>query len=191
MRQQFITTVLLSIVLLIAVVVKLAYFPRLHGQTAFIFNSIFWICGILIAILSMNMLLSSIAGQKALKKHRPNAFWPNRRKTFRIIYPAYIRPMLIVDTVDGMVRRQLEFFVVDLSQEGGCFIDDGCLGEMQRFSGRIRFRSGDTVPVSGEFIRKLADHVSVRFKHPIDWTTLLDEQRRVMVHMKPIPRRLA
>ena len=99
--------------------------------------------------------------------------------------------MLIVDTIDGIDKRQLEFCVVDLSQGGGCFIDDGCLGEMKSFSGRIRFQNGDVIPVTGEFIRRKGDHVSVRFIHSISWPTLLEEQRRVLVHMKPIPRHLS
>lgn len=191
MRQQFIISILLSIILTIAIGIKLVYFPRLSGHTAFYFHSTFWICGILITILTLNLLWTTFATRKGVQKHRPYAFWPNRRNTFRIIYPAFIRPILIVDAIDGSDKRQLEFSVVDLSQEGGCFIDDGCLGEMKTFSGRIRFQSGDTVSVKGEFIRRKADHVSVRFIHAISWPTLLEEQRRVLIHMKPIPRHLS
>jgi len=191
MRQQFITTIVLSIILIITVGIKLAYFPKLHGHTAFYFHSTFWICGILITILLLNMLWNTMAVRKGGKQHRPYAFWPNRRNTFRIIYPAFIRPMLIVDSIDGNQKRQLEFSVVDLSQEGGCFIDDGCLGEMKHFAGRIRFQNGETVSIAGEFIRRKAEHVSVRFTQAISWPTLLEEQRRVLVHMKPIPRHLS
>lgn len=188
MRQQLIITIFLSIVLAVAICIKLAFFPKIHGHTAFYFNSTFWICGLVITILSLNMLWNTMATHKGLKTHRPYAFWPNRRETFRIIYPAFIRPMLIVESVDGADKRQLEFSVVDLSQEGGCFIDDGCLGEMRKLSGRIRFHNGESVSVEGEFIRRKGDHVSVRFVHAISWPTLLEEQRRIMVHMKPAPK---
>lgn len=191
MRQQLITTIILSIVLVIAVCIKIAYFPRLHGHTAFYFQSTFWICGTVITIISLNMLWNSFTTKKGIKKHRPYAFWPNRRNTFRIIYPTFIRPVLIVDTIDGVEKRQLEFFVVDLSQEGGCFIDDGSLGEMKTFAGRIRFNNGDVISVAGEFIRRKSDHVSIRFIHAISWPTLLEEQRRVLVYMKPIPPHLS
>ncbi len=191
MRQQFIITLFLGIVLTVAVCIKFAYFPKLFGHTAFYFHSTFWICGILITVLSLNMLWNSMITKKGAKHLRPYAFWPNRRNTFRIIYPAFIRPMLIIDAIDGNDRRQLEFSVVDLSQEGGCFIDDGCMGEMKTFSGKIRFQSGDTVSVTGEFIRRKVDHVSVRFTRAISWPKLLEEQRRVLVHMKPIPRHLS
>ena len=191
MKQQLILTISLGIIFIVAVCLKLAYFPRLHGHTAFYFQSTFWICGLLIIIMSLNMLWSSLATKKGGKQYRPYAFWPNRRETFRIIYPAYIRPMLIVEAIDGSQRRQLEFAVVDLSQEGGCFIDDGSLGEMETFSGYIRFKSGDTVSVAGEYIRKRSDHVSVRFSHAISWPILLQEQRRILVQMKPIPRHLS
>ncbi len=191
MRQQLILTISLGIILLVAVCVKLAYFPELHGHTAYYFHSTFWICGLLIIILSLNMLWNSFTAKKGTKKYRPYAFWPNRRNTFRIIYPAYARPTLIVASIDGLDKRQLEFSIEDLSQEGGCFIDDGSLGAMNTFSGSIRFRSGDTVSVSGEFIRKRSNHISVRFNHAIGWPILLEEQRRILVQMKPMPRHLS
>lgn len=187
MRQQPTIIISLSTILFIAVCIKLAYFPKPHGHTAYYFQSIFWICGLLITIISLNVLWNSFLKKKGAEKHRPFAFWPNRRNTFRIIYPAFIRPMLIVEAIDGKKRRPLEFSIVDLSQEGSCFIDDGSLGEMKTFAGSIRFRSGDTASVTGDFIRRKGDHVSVRFRHAISWPTLLEEQRRILVRMKPDP----
>lgn len=191
MRQQFIITIILTLILGIAIFLKLIYFPRIHGHMVFYFYSTFWICGILITIICFNMLWTIISSKKGGNKHRPYAFWPNRRETFRIIYPAFIQPTLIVEEVDGTLKRQLEFPVVDLSQEGSCFIDDGCLGDMKTFSGHIRFNNGDTIRVAGELVRKKNDHVSVQFKQTIGWSVLLEEQRRLMVHMKLKPRHLS
>jgi hypothetical protein len=191
MRQQLIVTIWLSIILFISICVKLAFFPKPHGHTAYYFQSTFWICGLLITVISMNLIWNAYFSKKNASRHRSRSFWPNRRNTFRIIYPAYIRPALIVETIDGRHKRQLEFSIVDLSQEGSCFIDDGSLGEMKSFSGCIRFRSGDTVSISGEFIRRRGDHVSIQFRHAISWPTLLEEQRQVLVHMKPVTRHLS
>ena len=185
MRQQLIITIFLTFILSIAICLKLAYFPRIHGHTAFYFHSIFWICGILITVLSYNILWNFITSKKGGNTHRPYAFWPNRRETYRIIYPDFVRPTLIIDEIDGTKKRHLEFSIVDLSQEGSCFLDDGCLGAMKNFSGRIRFNNGDSISIDGEFIRKNGDHVSVRFKHAIDWPILLEEQRRIMGQLRP------
>lgn len=189
MRQQFIITIILTLILSIAILLKLIYYPRIDdGHTGFYFYSIFWICGILITIICLNMLWHVISSKNGGNAHRPFAFWPNRRETFRIIYPAYVQPMLIVEEVDGAMKRQLEFPIVDLSQEGSCFIDDGCLGDIHTFSGLIRFNNGDSVRVAGELVRKKGDHVSVQFNQPIGWSVLLEEQRRLLVHMKLKPR---
>lgn len=191
MRQQLIITIILTLILSIAISLKLIYFPRLHGHAGFYFYSTFWICGILITVISLNMLWHIISSKNGGSKHRPYAFWPNRRETFRIIYPAFIQPRLIVEQVDGITKRQLEFPIVDLSQEGSCFIDDGCLGDMNTFSGVVRFNNGDVIRVAGKLIRKKGDYVSVRFSKSIGWSVLLEEQRRLMVHMKLKPRHLS
>lgn len=192
MRQQFIITIILALILSIAICLKLIYFPEIDGHTAFYFHSIFWICGILITIISLNMLWNLTATAKGSRTpHKPYAFWPNRRETFRIIYPAFVQPKLIVEEIDGKAQRQLEFPIVDLSQGGSCFIDDGCLGKMKTFSGFIRFSNGEAIKIAGEIVKKNSDHVSVRFNQYIDWSILLKEQRRLLVHMRPKERQVS
>lgn len=191
MRQQLITTIILTLILSIAIFLKLVYFPKIHGHTGFYFYSTFWICGILITIICLNMLWNLFSSKKGGNAHRPYAFWPNRRETFRIIYPAFIQPTLIVEKVDGTLKRQLEFPIVDLSQEGSCFIDDGCLGDMKTFSGHVRFNNGDSIRVAGELVRKKGNHVSVQFNQSIGWSVLLDEQRRLLAQIKLKPGHLS
>lgn len=191
MRQQLIITISLAVILSVAICIKLIYFPRTIGHTAFYFQSTFWTCGILIAIFSLNMIWTIFTIKKGAKVHRPHAFWPNRRNTYRIIYPAFLRPRLVVEKIDGIEKRQLEFAIVDLSQEGSCFIDDGSLGRMATFSGHIRLNNGDTIAVAGTFIRKNGDHISIQFNRSVSWPILLEEQRRVLTHMKPTKSRLA
>lgn len=185
MRQQLIITIFLMVILSIAITLKLACFPKITGHTLFYFHTTFWICGILVTILSFNIIWNLITSKKSGKTIKPYAFWPNRRETFRIIYPAFIRPTFIIDQIDGTDKRHLEFPIVDLSQEGSCFIDDGCLGEVNRFAGRIRLNNGETIKVNGKFIRKNGDHVSVQFQRAIHWPILLKEQRRLIGHLKP------
>lgn len=185
MHQQFITTISLSIVLCVTLGIQLISFPKPRGYTAFCFYSVYWICGILITIFIFNMLWTIIFSRKKGRNNKSHVFWPNRRNTFRIIYPAHVRPKLIVEKIDEAERRPLEFSIVDLSQEGACFIDDGSLGDMKTFSGRIRFNNGDLLGISGHHIRTNDGNVSVKFHRTISWPTLLEEQRRVMVYSKP------
>ena len=185
MRQQLTIIIALIIFLAGAVLLKILYFPRLHGQSTYYFICVFWICGILTVILSINLIWRFYFAKPAQPADKSYAVWANRRNTFRIVYPTFIRPVLIVERADSQSIRQLEFQVLDLSQEGSCFFDDGSLGNIHQFSGYIRFSSGDRIRVAGKTIRKNGDQVSVQFFDPIQWSTLLAEQRRVLAQMKP------
>lgn len=185
MRQQVIITIFLAVFLFSALGVQHLYFPILKGQSAFYFLSVFWICGLLIAIFAVNLTWRFYWSSKKGQTDNILSDWTNRRNTFRIIYPAFIRPVLVVEEIDDNSTRHLEFPVIDLSQGGSCFLDDGSLGAMERFAGHIRFDNGDRVQVVGKLIRKTGPQVSVQFLHAIDWSTLLDEQRRVLARMKP------
>ncbi len=187
MRQQLITTFALFIILCAALLIKVVYFPVIYGYIAYYFISIFWICGMLMAIFLLNIVWQAFFASKTTKTGLSDIAWPNRRKTFRIIYPSAMRPKLVMETADNQKLRNLEFPVLDLSQEGGCFLNDGSLGDIDQFSGCIYFDSGDHVRVAGHFIRQSDNQVSVRFNRPIHWSTLLQEQRRVMSYLKSSP----
>jgi hypothetical protein len=187
MRQQLTITLVLIAILACSVLMKIRYFADLQGQSAYYFTSIFWICGILIVILGLHLVWQLFRGRNRSEIQKPFRYWANRRNTFRIIYPAHLRPVLVVETADDQERRNLEFPVVDLSQEGSCFLDDGSLGRIDCFSGHIRFLGGDRVRVAGQLLRKSGNQVSVQFFDAIEWSTLLNEQRSVLSQMKAEP----
>jgi hypothetical protein len=184
MRQQLIVTALLTALLIFTVAVKKLYFPEAHGQSAYYFLSVFWICGILITILGLNLAWRCFINPQKPSNAGDTAQWANRRTTFRIIYPAFLRPTLVVEEVDDLPRRHLEYPIIDLSQGGSSFIDDGSLGPMERFSGHIRFNSGDRAHVTGRLIRKAGTQVSVQFIETMTWAMLLNEQRQVLARMR-------
>ena len=184
MRQQLAITIALSIFLACAALLKILYFPKLYGQSAYYFICIFWICGILITILSVNLMWRFCFRRRASPSGKNYAGWTNRRNTFRIVYPTSIRPVMVIEKADNQPIRQLEFPVVDLSQGGSCFLDDGSLGKIHNFSGYILFSNGDRIRVTGKSIRKDGNQVSVQFSDAIQWATLLTEQRRVLAQMK-------
>ena len=160
MRQQLIVTAFLAVFLIITMVIKHLYFPELHGQSAYYFLSAFWICGILIVILGLNLIWRCLKNPHPPANDDGYSQWANRRTTFRIIYPAFLRPTLVVENIDGT---------------------------MERFSGHIRFNSGDCTHVAGKLIRKVGTQVSIQFLEAMKWSTLLDEQRRVLARMKSAP----
>jgi hypothetical protein len=184
MRQQFIVTIFLFFFLILTVAIKNLYFPALQGQSAYYFLSMFWICGILIVILGLNLIWRRFISSQKSSGMGAYTQWANRRTTFRIIYPTFLRPTLVVEEIDGHPQRHLEFPIVDLSQGGSSFLDDGSLGTMNLFSGHIRFNSGDSTRVTGKLIRKTGSQVSVQFIESMSWSTLLYEQRRVLARMK-------
>lgn len=112
-------------------------------------------------------------------------FWPNRRRSYRIIYPDFACPILVVDRADNMAKRHLEYPVVDLSQDGICFMDDGSLGSAESLHGHIRFKNGTTLTIAGKLHRYRENHIGVELTRPIGWPVILKEQRRLMGLLKP------
>ena len=186
MRQQIIITLILSIVLSFAMAIRLIYFDNISDHAAYYFLSIFWICGVLIVIFMINILWHAFKGRDAIRNTEPSLIWPNRRKTYRIIYPNYDRPKLYIDCADNQAKRQLEYAILDLSQNGICFIDDGSLGAVHSFEGRILFKDGKAVTVNGTILRNHKQQVSAQLTSDLGWSVILDEQRRLLYHTKPV-----
>lgn len=185
MRQQILITLILGVILSIALAIRLIFIEDVEGHTAFYFLSLFWICGVLMVIFILNIIWHLYRGHSASRNAKPTLTWPNRRKTYRIIYPNYDRPTLFIHRADQHVRRQLECDILDLSQNGICFVDDGSLGPIQTFEGKILFQNGETMPVKGSILRNHKRQVSAKLNHDIDWAIILDEQRRLLSETKP------
>lgn len=186
MRQRVTTTIILAAVLGAVLVIRRTCFPEAGGHTAYYFLSIFWICGLLIAIFGLSILWQLFQGAQPRHDTRPYLFWPNRRKSYRIIYPEFICPMLIIETADNMPKRHLEYPVIDLSQDGICFLNDGSLGSVGQLSGHIRFHNGETLNIAGRLLRCKDNYISVQFNHSIAWSVIMKEQRRLMTYLKPV-----
>jgi ABC-type nickel/cobalt efflux system permease component RcnA len=188
MRQQVIISFIFATVLGVTFVVKRLYYPVLSGHNAYYFLSIFWICGILIAIFAIHMIwqLAAVRRRSHPKEdEEAPVFWPNRRRSYRIIYPDFVRPILVIERADGLAKRDLEYPVVDLSQGGICFIDDGSLGSAESLQGHIRLGNGTKLTISGKLLRSEQNHKSVELTRPIGWPMILKEQRRLMAIIKP------
>ena len=185
MRQQFIISFILATVLGVTLVIKRHYFPVLSGHNAYYFFSIFWICGLLIAIFTVHMIWQSAACRQRPQLRKAPVFWPNRRRSYRIIYPDFASPILVVAHADNLAKRNLEYPVVDLSQDGICFLNDGSLGSVESVHGHIRFGNGNRIVISGKLLRRERNQISVQLTHPIDWSVILEEQRRLMATLKP------
>ena len=185
MRNQMITIAVLGFLMGVAGLFKSLYYPHLAGNSAYLFLSLLWVAGIVIAILGLNMLWRQASTRRVSQNRGTSFVWPNRRKNFRIIYPAHIRPSLIVEMADGQPRRHLQYQVVDLSEEGICFIDDGSLGPIESFSGYLRLKQSDNVRVTARVIRRLDDHICVQLQGSLAWRTILQEQRRILAQIKP------
>ena len=161
-------------------VVKWIFFPHVYGYTAYGFNSLILILLIAPGVLALNLLYL-----RHIKHRRPemtgnggNRF--NRRRSYRITYPSRFQPRLVIDKTGRHLRRELEFTVIDLSEDGACFNDDGSLGPADSISGCIKIGNEKSLPVSGKVVRLKGSQVCVQFFHPISWTTLLAEQRRLL-----------
>jgi hypothetical protein len=185
MRQQLIISFILATIFGVTLVIKRLYFPVLSGHNAYYFLSIFWICGILVAIFAIHMIWQSATGHRRPQPTEGEVFWPNRRRSYRIIYPDFVCPTLVVERADNLAKRDLEYPVIDLSQGGICFMDDGSLGSVESLHGHIRFQNGTKLTISGKLLRCKQNHISVELTHSINWPVILKEQRRLMAILKP------
>jgi hypothetical protein len=185
MRQQFIITLILTVALGAAFAIQRLFFPVLRGHNAYYFLSIFWICGVLIAIFAIHMIWQWASGHRNSQPSETPAVWPNRRRSYRIIYPNFLRPVFIIEHVDNLAIRHLEYPVIDLSQGGVCFMDDGSLGSAESLNGHILFGNGHRLGISGKLLRRNRNHLSVELTHPIGWPDILKEQRRLIGILKP------
>jgi hypothetical protein len=165
--------------------IKRLYYPVLNSHNAYYFLSIFWICGLLIAIFIIHMMWQLATGRKKPRPMEAPTVWPNRRRSYRIIYPNFARPILVVTRVDNLEKRNLEYPVVDLSQDGICFMDDGSLGPAESVHGHIRFENGTYHTISGKLLRCKQHYISVELTYSIDWPVILNEQRQLMAIVKP------
>jgi hypothetical protein len=185
MIQQFIISLILGTVFGVALLIKHLYYPVLSGHHAYYFLSIFWICGSLVAIFTSHMIWQWATGRKKSHPRKAPVVWPNRRRSYRIIYPDFMRPVLVVERADNLTERNLEYPVIDLSQDGICFMDDGSLGSAESLHGHIRFGNGNRLTISGKLLRRTQNHSSVELTHSIGWPLILKEQRRLMAILKP------
>jgi hypothetical protein len=185
MRQQFIISLILAALFGATFVIKRIFYPVLSGHNAYYFLSIFWICGLLVAIFVIHMIWQLAAGRRKPQPMETPVFWPNRRRSYRIIYSDFVRPILVVERADDQAKRNLEFLVVDLSQDGICFVDDGSLGSVESLHGHIRFDNGTKLTISGKPIRRKQNYISVELTRSIGWAVILKEQRRLMAILKP------
>lgn len=163
-----------------AFAIKAQYFPRLSSDGAYLFWSLVTIIAMIVVVLSIQQLIEGRRSPQKRPRSISSSIEANRRKSFRVTYPAHIRPILVVEKVNEQSKRHLEYQVVDISEEGICFIDDGSLGKAKQVAGRLQFKNGETKPVICDIVRRHNNRVSVRLQRNIAWSALLKEQRKIM-----------
>lgn len=184
MRHRLITIGILGLLMATAALIKFMYYPRLTGDSAYIFLSLFWVTGLVTAILTFNAIWYQTTQSRNTTPHETIFNWPNRRKNFRVVYPADIRPLLVVEKADNQPRRHLEYRVADLSEGGISFFDDGSLGPVSSISGHLQLEQGDNLRVTGRVIRRLDQRICLQLQRSLAWRTILQEQRRILAKAK-------
>jgi hypothetical protein len=97
-----------------------------------------------------------------------------------VVYPKASRPTLIVRKINSPQPRELLFPIVDLSENGICFIDDGSLGSLKEVQGSIRWNNGEMDRIGGQIVRRLGKRVSIHLYDGFTWKRVLEEQRRLL-----------
>lgn len=180
-NKQLIIIGSFCLVLITAVVGKRIFFPSLDHDS----NAIFWmfmaLCSIIIVVLCINQLIEGRRNRCSPKGTTDvcrNS--ENRRKSFRVTYPENQRPIFIVEIIDNHKNRPLEYSVVDISEEGIRFANDGSLGQAKMLAGRLQFFNGEIKTIACQIVRRDEQYICAQLKHSITWATLIREQRRMI-----------
>ena len=100
-----------------------------------------------------------------------------KRRYFRIEYPASIRPTLKI--------RKHEFEVVDISEKGVRFFADKKIKFGRWVTGNITFCDGQTVGIEGRIAWKRGESLGMFLTiKPIPYSKILSEQR-LLARFKP------
>jgi hypothetical protein len=107
--------------------------------------------------------------------------WAHQREHYRILYPAALRPRLVVQGVS--------FEILDLSERGIRFdLGDAVPPEPgNEFVGEVQFRRGETVAVRGAILRVVDREAAARLDPGIPLRIVLEEQRGVLERKRPRP----
>jgi len=184
MRRQLIIISMLMCAAVALKGVKWTVFPYATGYAAYGFNSLILILIFIAIVLALDLFYLRHSKPSRPSKAGIDATPANRRQSYRITYPSQYRPRLVIENTGETRRRDLEFAIIDLSQEGVCFSDDGSLGPTTRVSGYIKLNNERSLCISGRIVRSHGNQVCIQFFHPIAWVTLLEEQRR-LIHIQP------
>ena len=185
MRQQLIASIVLVVLTGSVLLVQAVFFHTPTREQAFCIHLIVWISGPMSIIFGLNALWQAHRRRSESTASDSVYFaWPNRRQCYRLVYPESLRPMLIIERSGSQQIRQLEYPVVDISEGGLCFLDDGTLGSIVEFSGRLRFKQGNAMRISGLIVRREDHRVSIQLHHDLAWQTILNEQRNLISRLK-------
>ena len=185
MRQQLIASIVLFGFTCGVLLIKIIYFKIITKEEAFYFYLLFWTGGLLSVILASNVLWQRFGRRPEVVRKQPVHFtWPNRRQSFRLVYPISHRPLIVIERTGDQPLRHLEYPVVDISEGGICFLDDGTSGAVEDFSGRLVFKQGKNMRIAGTIVRRVGERISVQLHRNIAWQTILKEQRRLMSKLK-------
>lgn len=183
MRRQIVILGILSILFVSGLWIKVRFYPVLTRHTFFYFHSLFWISGLLIIVFIANIIYTAMNSRKKTTPQEHAMRWLNRRECYRVVYPRTARPILTVKKKHSAQQRQLDFQIVDISEQGICFRDNGSLGPLGELEGIVRFHNGETHRISGCVVRQTHDSVCVQLHSGIPWNKILAEQRRLISRM--------
>lgn len=185
MNKQLITIAGLVFSMVSALVYKKVFNRPFSHAGVHLYWMFMSISALVVFVLCINQL---VEGRRRNASTGKRKFRPlsaiNRRRSYRVTYPVELRPVFIVNKIDKSDSRTLEFKVVDISEDGIRLANDGSLGKAAEIGGKIQFYDGETKPIECSVIRQDSRHICAEFKTNLAWSTLLNEQRRMIASLR-------
>jgi hypothetical protein len=143
----------------------------------------------MICIIVFTVMLIAFVVQLLIQEKSKNADieaygHENRRNTFRIQYKQFQRPKLIIENNSQNNAEDQSLEVLNVSEEGLCFVGEKVWPKKETIVGKIQFRYGDTEEVAGKVVHQDSDKVHISLLCSIPYSLIIKEQRHIISDKK-------
>ena len=179
MNRRIIGLVAAAVVLAISIFLKVNSQQETNIDKYYMVNLIIVSAAVTIA-LALSLIVAQVSKRKATARDADEAQLPNRRDHYRIAYDALQRPLLRIEAPSLELTGENEFQVLDISEQGLCFLNDQNVHFGNTVQGELEFADGETVPIEGHIVRETGAQLSLKLASPIPFKAVIKEQRRII-----------
>lgn len=179
MQSRIIGSVAAVIVLGISVYMQKGSTGASNADTYYMVNIII-VSATVAAALALSVIVSYFSRRKKAGRTTAQSARPNRRDHYRIVYQRSQRPLLRIEAPSLALTGEHEFQVLDISEQGLCFLNDQNVHFSETVQGELIFDDGERVAIEGTIVREASAQISLKLSEAIPFKSVVKEQRRII-----------